>query len=314
MLTNALSAKAVASLKSGKHRDGEGLQFEVKGGSRRWTFSYMWDGRQRELAIGKYPAMSLADARAKRAALRDAKDRGLDPKTALAGVTVPTAVTFRRDMETFIAHMCGQWVPEHRKLWQQSMERIAGPLMDQATASLTPADVLSAIQPIWETTNETARRVLGRIEQTIEHAMAVDPARFSGSNPCTNILRLLPRVSVAVKPRPAMPWRDLPGFFADLRQRPETAARALELLLLACCPRTGEVLQATWSEIDGNRWNVPAAHMKSGVARTIPLSTAAVALLDGIKPFHTTPDALIFAVSWRMHTKRMADIISACRR
>ena len=79
MLTNALSAKAVASLKDGKHRDGQGLQFEVKGSSRRWTFSYMFGGRQRELAIGKYPAMSLADARAKRAELREAKDRGLDP-------------------------------------------------------------------------------------------------------------------------------------------------------------------------------------------------------------------------------------------
>ena len=267
----------------------------------------MWEGRQRELAIGKYPAMSLADARAKRAALREAKDRGLDPRTALAGTTVPTAVTFRRDMETFIAHMCGQWVPAHRKLWQQSMERIAGPLMDQATASLTPADVLSAIQPIWETTNETARRVLGRIEQTIEHAMAVDPARFGSSNPCSNVLRLLPRVSVPVKPRPAMPWRDLPGFFADLRQRPETAARALELLLLACCPRTGEVLQATWSEIDGNRWNVPAAHMKSGVARTIPLSAAAITLLDSIRPAQITPDTLIFGSRRRGGSGRQTD-------
>lgn len=294
MLKNALSAKTVASLKSGKHRDGEGLQFEVKGGSRRWTFSYMWEGRQRELAIGKYPAMSLAEARARRAELREAKDRGLDPRTALAGPLAPAAVTFRRDMETFIAHMCGQWVPEHRKLWQQSMERIAGPLMDQATASMTQADVLSVIQPIWETTNETARRVLGRIEQTIEHAMAVDPARFGNSNPCGNILRLLPRVSVPVKPRPATPWRDLPSFFAELRQRPEPAGRALELLLLACCPRTGEVLQATWSEIDGNRWDVPAAHMKSGVARTIPLSAAAVTLLESIRPAQTTPDMLIF--------------------
>src|SRR5215467_8923300 len=89
MLRNALSAKTVANLKSGKHRDGEGLQFEVKGGSRRWTFTYMWDGRQRELAIGKYPAMSLAEARAKRAALREAKDRGVDPRTALAGTAVP---------------------------------------------------------------------------------------------------------------------------------------------------------------------------------------------------------------------------------
>ena len=147
MLTNALSAKAVASLKDGKHRDGQGLQFEVRGGSRRWTFSYMFEGRQRELAIGKYPAMSLADARAKRAELREAKDRGLDPKSVLAGAAVPDrAVTFRQDMLTFLAHMRGQWTSGHLKEWQQSVERIAGALMDTATASLTQADVLNVIK------------------------------------------------------------------------------------------------------------------------------------------------------------------------
>ena len=137
--------------------------------------------------------------------------------------------------------------------------------------------------------------------------MAVDPARFCGSNPCNKVLRLLPRVSVPVKPRPAMPWRALPRFFADLRQRPETAARALELLLLACCPRTGEVLLATWGEIDGNRWNVPAAHMKSGVARTIPLSTAAITLLDSIRPAQVMPDTLIFGSRRRGASGRRTD-------
>jgi integrase len=295
MLRNALSAKAVAGLKSGKHRDGEGLQFEVKGGSRRWTFTYMFEGRQRELAIGKYPAMTLAEARAKRAELREAKDRGIDPKRALAGATVPDkAITFRHDMEIFIVHMRGQWTAGSLKEWQQSMERIAAPLMDQATCRLTQADVVEAIKPKWETTNTTARHVLGRIEQVIEHAMAIDPGRFGGTNPCDNVLRVLPRVAAVVQPRPAMPWRQLPGFYAELRERPETAARMLELLLLACCPRTGEILRATWGEIDGNRWNVPAQHMKSGVARTIPLSTAALRLLDSIKPADATPDTLIF--------------------
>jgi Arm DNA-binding domain len=100
MLTNALTAKAVANMKDGKHRDGQGLQFEVKGGSRRWTFSYMFEGRQREVAIGKYPAMSLADARAKRAELREAKDQGLDPKTVLAGtVSAKRAVSLRQDID-----------------------------------------------------------------------------------------------------------------------------------------------------------------------------------------------------------------------
>src|SRR4029077_14035157 len=126
-----LSAKAVASLKEGKHRDGQGLQFEVKGGSRRWTFSYMFEGRQRELSIGKYPAMSLAGARARRAELREAKDRGIDPKTVLAGAFVPNrTVTLRQDIATFVAHMRGQSTTAHQKEWQQSIDRIAGALMD----------------------------------------------------------------------------------------------------------------------------------------------------------------------------------------
>jgi integrase len=188
------------------------------------------------------------------------------------------------------------------------MERVASLLMDRPTVSLMQADVLSVIGPVWGTINWTARRVLSRIEQTIEHAMALDPGRFSGAaNPCNNALRVLPRVSVPVRPRPAMPWRELPTFFARLRERPEMAARALELLLLACCPRTGEVIPATWSEIDGNRWNVPAAHMKSGVARTIPLNTAAVALLDSVRPAQAAPDALIFGSQRRGGSGRQTD-------
>jgi integrase len=295
MLTNALTAKAIARLKEGKYRDGQGLQFEVKGGSRRWTFSYMFDGRQRELAIGKYPAMSLADARAKRAVLREAKDRGLDPKRVLAGTVVTNRmITFRQDVEAYLAHMQGQWRPGHLKEWRQSVERVAGPIMDRATNRLTQDDVLSVIKPAWNTTNETARRVLGRIDQTIEHAMAVDPGRFSSGNPCLNVLRFLPRVSPTVMPRAAMPWRKLPGFFGKLQQTAGPAARALEFLLLTCCPRTGEVLPARWGEIDGDKWIVPASRMKSGEARTIPLTPAAAALLAKIRPENVAPDALIF--------------------
>jgi integrase len=179
--------------------------------------------------------------------------------------------------------------------------------MDRATAGLTQADVLNVIGPVWETINETARRVLGRIEQTIGHAMAVDPGRFSGPNPCNNVLRHLPRVSTVVEPRAAMPWRDLPKFYSELRQRPEPAARALELLLLACCPRTGEIMRATWGEIVGNRWHVPAEHMKSGVARTIPLSGAAMALLATIKPHEVTPGTLIFGSRRRGGYGRQTD-------
>ena len=267
----------------------------------------MFDGRQRELAIGKYPAMSLADARAKRTELREAKDRGLDPRAVLAGATVPSkAVTLRQDMDTFVAHMRGEW--------SQPSEGLAAvhgsdcrPADGQADRQFDAGRRAGGDRPAWETTNETARRVLGRIEQIIEHAIAVDPGRFMASQPLRQRLAVpSPRVAL-VKPRPAMPWRDLPSFFAELRQRPETAARAIELLLLACCPRTSEVFPATWSEIDGDRWNVPAAHMKSGVARTIPLSTAAVTLLDSIRPAQGTPGTLIFGSRRRGGSGRQTD-------
>jgi integrase len=203
--------------------------------------------------------------------------------------------------------MRGQWSAGHLREWQQSTDRIAGELMDKPTAELTQADVLSVIEPAWHVTNETARRVLGRIEQTIDHAIAVDPGRFSDANPCNNVLRHLPRLSATVKPRAAMPWRHLPDFFGDLQQRTQAAACALQLLLLACCPRTGEILHARWGEIDGSRWNVPADHMKSGVGRTIPLSDAAVALLDSIKPREVRSDSLIFGSRRRGGSGRQTD-------
>src|SRR5262245_39216892 len=96
------------------------------------------------------------------------------------------------------------------------MERIAGPLMDRPTSRLTQAGVVDVIRPVWETINETARRLLGRIEQIIDHTMAVVPGRLSATRPCGNVLRVLPRVPTVVRPRPAMPWRDLPSLLRQL--------------------------------------------------------------------------------------------------
>ena len=66
-------------------------------------------------------------------------------------------------------------------------------------------------------------------------------------------------------------------------------------------------MQATWGEINGNRWDVPAAHMKSGIARTIPLSAAAVNLLQSLKPVQVTPDKLIFGSRRRGGSGRQTD-------
>ena len=178
----------------------------------------------------------------------------------------------------------------HLKEWQQSVDRLAGPLMDKATVSLTQADVLSVIKPAWDTTNETARRVLGRIEQTIEHAMAVDPRPVQRPQSLRQRLAAPPS---RVREREAEGGNAMAGpprlLLGVASARRGQRLRALEFLLLTCCPRTGEVIPAAWGEIDGDKWHVPASHMKSGQARTIPLTSAAIALLAGIRPDAVAP-------------------------
>lgn len=295
MIKNRLNAAGVAALTkartAGKYRDGAGLQLEITGASFRWMFSYSWNGRQCSLGIGHYPNVSLAAARSTRDDLRLAKAAGLDPRAHFNKTSIPAApVRFRQSVDDFFAHTRERWSAGHQREWLRSVNSNAAALMAKPTASLTEADIVAALRPIWGTKHLTAQRVLARISDVIDHA------RTHERNPCADVAkRCLPYVKTMVTPRAAMPWSDLPAFFQSLADRDETAAHAIRLMLLACCPRTGEVLNATWSEIVGDRWFVPAHHMKSGATRTIPLVPAAADLLAGIRPIGAQPSDLIFA-------------------
>jgi integrase len=87
-----------------------------------------------------------------------------------------------------------------------------------------------------------------------------------------------------VKHQTALPYAELPAFMAKLRQQSGTAARALEFTMLTAA-RTGEVIGATWSEMDaeGRLWAIPAERMKGGRAHRVPLSAPASAILAGLE-------------------------------
>jgi integrase len=148
--------------------------------------------------------------------------------------------------------------------------------------------VLRVLQPIWQLKPETASRVRGRIEAVLDYAQArgwrqgENPARWRG-----HLAHMLPaRARVArVEHHAALPWQEIWGFMARLRQHKATAARALEFTIL-CAARTGEVIGARWSEIDMENtiWTVPAERMKGGRAHRVPLSVAALAVLRHMLP------------------------------
>ena len=131
---------------------------------------------------------------------------------------------------------------------------------------------------------ETASRVRGRIEKVLDWATArgyrqgENPARWRGH--LENLLPARGKVRSTAH-HAALPYIDLPAFMVELRKQPGIAARALEFLILTAT-RSTETRRAQWSEIDGEArlWAIPAQRMKGGREHRVPLSGAALALLE----------------------------------
>ena len=146
--------------------------------------------------------------------------------------------------------------------------------------------MLAVLEPIWKSKAETANRVRGRMEAIIDAARA--RGHFSGENPARwrgHLDKILPaRQRLSRGHHAAMPYDEVPAFLEQLRAREAVAALALEFTILTAV-RTGEVLGATWAEIDFEKrtWTVPALRMKAGREHRVPLSSRAVEVLNETK-------------------------------
>ena len=150
-------------------------------------------------------------------------------------------------------------------------------------AAVDVALVLKALEPIWSTKTETARRVRGRVEAVLDWAkargmrMGENPARWRGV--LQHTLPARPQASL-VKHHSALPYPRVGAFMATLRREEGTAARCLEFTILTAA-RTGEAVGAKWEEIDlkAALWTVPASRIKARREHRVPLSAPALALL-----------------------------------
>jgi integrase len=279
-MTDAL---ARSSLPKGRHSDGGGLYLNVKPtGTKSWVFMYTRHGRRQVLGLGSYPALRLSAAREKARELRTALASGVDPKVARSPRQEPT---FAECTTQFLASMESQWRNDkHRAQWRSTLgEAYCLPLLNMRVADITTDHVLKVLAPIWPTKPETASRLRGRIERVLDFAKV--RGWRSGENPALwrgHLKNILPaRAKLTRGHHAAMPYPDVPAFVLRLRQLDGTSARALELLIL-CASRSGEVLNAKWSEVDLEKgvWQVPAGRMKAGRAHRVPLSSRALELLQ----------------------------------
>jgi len=296
-----LSAIEVRRLKKpGLHPAGgvSGLCLAVSNtGATSWILRTMIGGKRCDMGLGAFPEVTLASARKEAAEVKARIRSGVDVvaerkalKRALAEAREST-VTFDRAVERYLKGKVQELAnPKHAAQWASTLATYASPVFGHLPVSeVELSHIMRCLEPIWLTKTETAKRLRGRIESVLAWATVHgyrkgdNPARWKG-----NLDTTLPKPGKVTKVvhHAALPWREMPVFMAALKLREGTAARALEFLIMTAA-RSGEVRGATWAEIDfeAKLWVIPKERMKAGKEHRVPLSDAAIALLERLPRF-----------------------------
>jgi integrase len=270
-----------AALAKGRYSDGGGLYLNVaKAGSKSWLFMWVRDGKRVEMGLGGYPAVTLAAARTRAERCREMVAQGIDPRAEREQPTIPT---FAACVDQFLGSMEASWRNEkHRAQWRMTLTVYAEPIANRLVSDIGTDEVLAVLNPIWRTKPETASRLRGRLERILDFAkargwrMGENPALWRG-----HLKTILPpRQKLSRGHHAAMPYTEVPSFMKRLAGSEAMAARALEFLIFTA-GRSGEVLNATWNEVDleAGVWTIPAARMKASKLHRVPLSRQAAQLL-----------------------------------
>jgi integrase len=281
--------------KAGYYGDGAGLWLQVSAsGSKSWIFRFTLNKKQREMGLGAVHTVTLPEARAKAKGCRLLLLDGKDPLEARRVTKMADAME-RAKMMTFdqcakayiLAHKAGWKNAKHGDQWTNTLNTYASPVFGHfPVAEIDTGLVVKCLAPIWESKTETASRLRGRIESVLGWATTSgyrtgeNPARWKGH--LENLLATISKTS-RTKNHPSLPWPRIGAFISALRLREGVAARALEFTILTAC-RSGEVRGARWAEFDtaGKMWTIPADRMKAKREHQVPLSDAALALLESL--------------------------------
>jgi integrase len=299
-----LTERGVASAKPREKvyrlSDGDGLLLEVRpGGGRAWLYRYMLNGKRRDMGLGAYPAVGLAEARRKARDAGDRTEEGQDPIAARDAAILAAEAqrllaagqqehTFKAVAERLVKAQSAGWTSTKTVAsWRLTLDKHAYPVLAKIpVAEVTRENVLDALNPVWTAQPATARKLQRRIAGVLDYAAAL--GWRSTDNPATGrVLRLtkaLPRQPPEQK-QPSLPWQKVPAFLTALGSMEGVAALALHFGILTAV-RSAEVRNALWSEMDfGTRiWTIPAQRMKGGRAKAmpphrVPLSDAMLAVL-----------------------------------
>ena len=278
------AAKVKSITRRGLHGDGGTLYLAVApGGSKSWVQRVTIDGKRRDIGLGGYPYVGLAAARQKAMENRTAIVAGRDPIAEKRRSSIPSfAVAARRTH----AMLKPRWRNDkHADSWMQTLERHALPALGGLSVDrIERADVLAVLTPIWGTRPETARRVRQRIRAVLSwswaHGYVADNVAGEAID---GALPAMPAVKTHLR---ALPYRDVAAALETVEaSRASLSAKAcLRFVVMTAC-RSGEARLAKWDEIhpEAREWRIPASRMKAGIEHRVPLSNAALKVLERVR-------------------------------
>lgn len=285
--------------KSGKHFDGSGLYLELTpAGGKYWRMKYRFGGKEKRLAFGIYPGVSLKAVRDLATKARKLLKDGIDPgelrkaeKAKVVHESINTLETVARD---WMAHQAARWGLATQRQILASLADVFKTLGTRSLVSIKPGEIMEAVKKIEARgASEQAGRVLQRIKAV--YRWAVIHERIE-TNP---MLDLVP--SEILKPRDvhhraALSEKELPEFLTKLasyKGNPFTV-HALRLLILTAT-RPGETRGARWEEfnLDAALWVIPPERMKMRIEHKVPLSSQALEVLNAMQALSSGRD-LVF--------------------
>jgi integrase len=190
-----------------------------------------------------------------------------------------------------------------------TLTEYAKPLRAMPVNAVETSHILEVLKPLWLTRAETASRLRGRIEKVLDAAKVKgyrkgeNPAQWRG-----HLEHLLPRpLKLTRGHHAAMPYKDIPEFFGRCSTREAIAALGLEFTILTAS-RSGEVLNAQWSEFDLEAaiWIIPASRMQAGREHRVPLTKRAMAILERVKPLRGMDEAGLYVFPGRKPGKPLS--------
>lgn len=285
-----LTAVAIRKAGAGRLGDGDGLELhksDVNAG--KWVWRYSLAGKRRQMGLGSWPQVGLADARSERDRWARELVQGRDPITERRAAVEATLAEIERDDPTLetLAHD----VLEARKAilrnagkaarWLSPLERHVFPKIGRKPIStIRQHDIKAALAPIWRTKYPTATKAIQRLRIIFRQGKLMgfdcDPFTIDAAQ------HMLGAVIHTPEPIAATPWQEAPDLFARLEGR-GTSAACLRFMLLTLVRASG-CRGARYDEIEGDVWTVPADRMKGQVGSVrdfrVPLSDAALEIIE----------------------------------